>query len=37
MSQQLSFLRDNMLMNDAVLQNSHDYKVRFVIIPSDRD
>lgn len=32
MSRKLTFLRDNLLINDAVLQNSHDFGVR--IIPS---
>ena len=27
MSRKLTFLRDNLLINDSVLQNSHDFKV----------
>jgi hypothetical protein len=27
MTRKLTFLRDNLLINDAVLQNSHDFKV----------
>jgi hypothetical protein len=31
MSRELSFLRDNILMNDSVLQNSHDFQVRVLL------
>jgi hypothetical protein len=30
MSRKLTFLRDNLLINDAVLQNSHDFGVRII-------
>ncbi|ORX33586.1 NAD dependent epimerase/dehydratase family-domain-containing protein, partial [Kockovaella imperatae] len=31
MSRKLTFLRDNLLINDSVLQNSHDFKVQKLI------
>jgi hypothetical protein len=36
MSRKLSFLRENLLINDAVLETSHEYKVRPAVIYSRR-
>lgn len=31
MQRKLTFLRDNSLINDSILQNSHDFKVYFAL------